>query len=293
MAKAPALSVREALAAASAQLAGLPDGSPRLEAELLLSAASGLDRTRMLTWPDTPLSSDARRRLVALVERRGQGEPIAYILGYQGFWTLDLDVTPDTLIPRPETELLVELALELLPAQAPLWIADLGTGSGAIAAALASERPAWTLIASDRSLGALHVAAANAQHLGLNNLHPLAADWLTPFAPGTLDAILSNPPYIPAADPHLSRGDLCFEPAMALSAGPDGLAAIRHIADQAPSRIKPGGLVAVEHGFDQGPAVRMLLAAAGLVRVETRQDLAGHERVTYALRALQRSQICP
>ena len=203
---------------------------------------------------------------------RYQGEPIAYILGYQGFWTLDLDVTPDTLIPPPETELLVELALELLPAEAPLLIADLGTGSGAIAAALASERPAWTLMATDRSLGALGVAITNARRLRLNNLHTLAADWLAPIDSATLDAILSNPPYIPSTDPHLVRGDLRFEPAMALSAGPDGLAAIRDIADQAPSRLKPGGLVAVEHGFDQGPPVRALFAAAGLVRVEPRRE---------------------
>ena len=285
MAKAPALSVREALTDASAQIAGLPDGSPRLEAELLLSAASGLDRTRMLAWPDTPLDSDSRRRLAALVERRCQGEPISYILGCQGFWTLDLDVTPDTLIPRPETELLVELALEVLPAEAPLLIADLGTGSGAIAAALASERPAWTLMATDRSLVALGVAITNARRLRLSNLYTLAADWLAPIDSATLDAILSNPPYIPSTDPHLVRGDLRFEPAMALSAGPDGLAAIRDIADQSPSRLKPGGLVAVEHGFDQGPPVRALFAAAGLVRVETRRDLAGHERITFALHA--------
>lgn len=281
-AQAPALTVREALAAASARLAGLADGSPRLEAELLLGEASGLGRAQLLAWPDAPLAMDARRRLTALVERRGRGEPIAYILGRQGFWTLDLEVTPATLIPRPETELLVEIALARLPPQAQLLVADLGTGSGAIAAALASERPTWTLIATDRSRRALDIARANARRLGLANMLTLAGDWLSPFAPGTLDAVLSNPPYVRADDPHLSRGDLRFEPRSALAAGADGLGAIRRIAAQAPDRLKPGGLLALEHGFDQGAAVRGLLAQAGLVGALTLRDLAGHERVTLA-----------
>jgi release factor glutamine methyltransferase len=276
----PALTVGEALAEVSERLMGLPDGSPRLEAEILMGQATGLNRARILAWPEAPLGNDARRRLAALVERRSRGEPIAYILGHQGFWTLDLEVTPDTLIPRPETELLVELALALLRREARLLVADLGTGSGAIAAALASERPTWTLIATDRSPAALGVARVNARRLGLANLQTLAADWLTPFAPGSLDAVLSNPPYVPAADPHLARGDLRYEPRSALAAGPDGLDAIRRIAAAAPSRLKPGGLLALEHGFDQGAPVRSLLARAGLVGVETAHDLGGQQRVT-------------
>jgi release factor glutamine methyltransferase len=290
------LTVCKALAATSASLAGLPDGSPRLEAELLLSAATGLDRAHMLAWPDTPLSDNARQRLTALVARRARGEPMAYILGYQGFWTLDLEVSPDTLIPRPETELLVELALENLPQTAPLIVADLGTGSGAIAAALSSERPAWTLIATDRSIGALSIAAANGRHLRLPNLLPVAADWLAPIAPGTLDAILSNPPYIPAGDPHLDRGDLRYEPRTALAAGAGGLDAIRHLLVQAPERLRPGGLLAIEHGFDQGEAVRALFAATDLAGIESHRDLAGHTRVTLAWRAASgdtSSRICP
>jgi release factor glutamine methyltransferase len=281
----PALTISEALAAASARLTGLPDGSPRLEAELLLSEATGLDRARMMAWPDTPLGSDARRRLAALVERRSRGEPIAYVLGSQGFWTLDLQVTPDTLIPRPETELLVETALSRLPANAPLLIADLGTGSGAVAAALARERPAWTLIATDCSFAALEVARTNARHLQLANLQPLAGFWLAPFAPGSLDAVLSNPPYVSANDPHLTRGDLRYEPRSALAAGPDGLDAIRSIAAAAPDRLKPGGLIALEHGSDQGAAVRGLLTQAGLTGTQTVRDLAGRERVTFARRS--------
>lgn len=237
----------------------------------------------MLTWPDNPLTREARRRFAALVERRRCGEPIAYILGRQGFWTLDLEVTPDTLIPRPETELLVELALARLPATAALTVADLGTGSGAIAAALATERPSWTLIALDRSPAAVAIAMVNARRLALPNLLPLVGDWLGPLAPGGLNAIISNPPYVAASDPHLGRGDLRFEPPPALASGPDGLAAIRRIAAEAPRHLCPGGLLALEHGYDQGIAVRAILAAAGLQEIETRHDLAGHERVTLGL----------
>jgi len=280
----PALTVGEALNAASARLTGLPDGSPRLEAELLLGEATGLRRPQMLARPDAPLAIEARRRLTRLVERRLRGEPIAYILGCQGFWTLDLQVTPDTLIPRPETELLVETALARLPADAPLLVADLGTGSGAIAAALASERPVWTLIAADRSIAALNVACTNARRLQLTNLCTLAGSWLAPFAPASLDAVLSNPPYVRADDPHLTRGDLRYEPRSALAAGPDGLDAIRRIAAAAPDRLKPGGLIALEHGCDQGAAVRDLLAQAGLTGAQTVHDLAGHERVTLGWR---------
>jgi release factor glutamine methyltransferase len=282
----PALTVREALAEAGARLRGLPDGSPRIEAELLLSEASGLDRARILAWPDAPLGTEPRRRLAALVARRRCGEPVAYILGHQAFWTLDLEVSPATLIPRPETELLVELALARLPANTGLLVADLGTGSGAIAAALASERPAWTLIAADRSIAALAVARTNALRLGLSNIRTLAGDWLQAFAPGSLDAVLSNPPYVRADDPHLGRGDLRFEPKTALMGGLDGLASIRHIAAAAPDRLKPGGLLALEHGFDQGAEVRAILAGAGLVGVATLRDLAGHERVTLAHRGV-------
>ena len=280
----PALTVGEALNAASARLTGLPDGSPRLEAELLLGEATGLRRPQMLARPDAPLAIEARRRLTRLVERRRRGEPIAYILGCQGFWTLDLQVTPDTLIPRPETELLVEIALARLPAYTPLLVADLGTGSGAIAAALASERPVWTLIAADRSIAALNVACTNARRLQLTNLCTLAGSWLAPFAPASLDAVLSNPPYVRADDPHLTRGDLRYEPRSALAAGPDGLDAIRRIAAAAPDRLKPGGLIALEHGCDQGAAVRDLLAQAGLTGAQTVHDLAGHERVTLGWR---------
>ncbi|MCC7280618.1 MAG: peptide chain release factor N(5)-glutamine methyltransferase, partial [Chromatiaceae bacterium] len=192
--------------------------------------------------------------------------------------------TPDTLIPRPETELLVEIALERLPEDAPLLIADAGTGSGAIALALALERPAWTLIALDLSPGALAVAADNFARHKAANAWVLRSDWLAPLAPASLDALIANPPYIPATDPHLRQGDLPREPLSALASGTDGLDALRQITHQAATCLKPGGLLALEHGFDQAGAVRALLAAAGFKHLETRPDLAGHPRATLGYR---------
>jgi release factor glutamine methyltransferase len=224
--------------------------------------------------------AEALSRFDALLARRLAGEPIAYIRGRQAFWTLELKVTGDTLIPRPETELLVETALEVLPADAPLLVADAGTGSGAIAAALARERPAWTLIAIERQAGAATVAAENLRRCAPDNTRLLRADWLAPIAAGTLDAIVSNPPYIPETDPHLGQGDLVFEPRVALAAGPDGLTAIRRLADEAAECLRPGGWLLLEHGFDQDNAVRAILAEQGFRRAATRADLAGLPRVT-------------
>lgn len=276
--------VAQALRDAAGRLSGLADGSPRLEAELLLSEATGWPRTTLIAWPERALSPAAADRLERLLQRRIAGEPIAYIRGRQSFWTLDLSVSPATLIPRPETELLVETALERLDAAHPLRVADLGTGSGAIAAAIASERPAWRVIATDRSTDALAVASRNFRDLRLARIGTLCCDWLDVFADAGLDAIVSNPPYIPDTDPHLKRGDLRLEPQAALASGRDGLDAIRAIASEAPRCLRPGGLVAVEHGFDQGPAVRGLFIEHGLRDVETRQDLAGLDRVTLARR---------
>jgi len=272
--------VDQTLRNAAAALARLPQASPRLEAELLLVAATGWTRTRFMTWPEALVEPAAAARFDALLARRLAGEPIAYIRGRQAFWTLDLRVTPDTLIPRPETELLVEIALELPDPDRPRVVADLGTGSGAIAAAVAGERPAWQVIATDRSAGALAVARANFRDLGLANALPLRADWLAPIAARSLDLILANPPYIDAASPHLDQGDLPHEPRTALTPGPDGLAAIRRIAAEAVRCLRPGGLLALEHGFDQGAAVRGLFRDHGLLDPQTRQDLAGLDRTT-------------
>lgn len=267
------------------ELSQLPHASPRLEAELLLAEVTGWPRARLLAWPERTLDDGTAARFDAVLRRRLSGEPLAYILGRQAFWTLDLKVTPDTLIPRPETELLVEIALELPDPDRPRLAADLGTGSGAIAAAVASERPSWMVIAADRSAPALAVACENFRANGLATVAALRTDWLAPFAANSFDLILSNPPYVAAGDPHLSQGDLPFEPTSALASGPDGLADIRRIAQDARRCLKPGGLIALEHGFDQGQAVRAELRAQGLVGVETLRDLAGHERATLGFRS--------
>lgn len=274
------ISVQQVLRTATDLLAALPHASPHLEAELLLCEATGLNRSRLLAWPETEIGEADLACFQALVQRRLTGEPIAYIRGHQAFWTLDLQVTSDTLIPRPETELLVELALERLPTDAPLLVLDAGSGSGAIATALASERPAWTLIATDLSLAATRVAGANLESNAPLNASVVNCNWLAPIAERSLHALISNPPYIPIADPHLARGDLPREPRSALVAGPDGLGAIRVLGAQAASRLRPGGFIALEHGFDQGTAVRETLAQHGFGGISTHRDLGGHERAT-------------
>ena len=272
--------VGQALRDAATALAQLPLAGARLEAELLLTEATGWPRTRLVAWPVARLDPAAAARFGTLLARRLAGEPIAYIRGHQEFWTLDLKVTADTLIPRPETELLVEIALSLPEPEQSRVVADLGTGSGAIAAAVASERPAWRIIATDRSAAALRVAQSNFRTLDLPNCLPVRGDWLMPVADHSLDLILANPPYIAAADPHLHQGDLPFEPPTALASGGDGLDAIRAITATALRCLRPGGLLAIEHGSDQGGPVRALFDARGLHDATTRKDLAGLDRVT-------------
>jgi release factor glutamine methyltransferase len=276
------VTVGEVLREAAGALSGLADGSPRLEAELLLAEVTGWPRTRLIAWPDRPLDPAALAAFRSLLARRRSGEPLAYIRGRQAFWSLELRVTPDTLIPRPETELLVEVALAEVGAAPIRRVADLGTGSGAVAAALATERPHWLIIAVERSAAAVAVARANFRRLGLSNCLTVRGDWLAPLGPRSLDLILANPPYVPSGDPHLSRGGLPFEPLEALAAGPEGLDAIAAIAREAGRCLQPGGLLALEHGFDQGPAVRRLLGELGLRGPNSRRDLAGQERVTLA-----------
>lgn len=266
-----------ALRAAAARLPG-PDA--RHEAEQLLLHVLGRDRAWLFAHGDDPLPASGAATLDAWLARRASGEPLAYLLGRRGFWTLDLQVSPATLIPRPETERLVELALERLPDDRPLRVADLGTGSGAIALALASERPLAQVVATDLSGDALRVAQANAETNRIANVAFRQGSWLAPLAGQRFDLIASNPPYIADGDPHLMQGDLRYEPPAALSSGADGLDAIREIVATAPAYLLPGGWLLLEHGWDQGEAIRALLLAAGFVDVATETDLEQRDRVT-------------
>ena len=264
--------------------ADLPDSpTARLDAELLLAAALGKPRSYLHTWPEKIVSSEDALTFASYLQRRRGGEPVAYILGQQGFWKLDLEVAPHTLIPRPDTELLVEAALELLPAT-PTQVLDLGTGSGAIALALASERPAWKVTAVDRVLEAVALAERNRQRLHLNNVTVLNSHWFSALQGHTYNLIISNPPYIADNDPHLVAGDVRFEPASALVAGRDGLDDLRHIIKEAPKHLNTGGWLLLEHGYDQAAAVRDLLLSEGFDEVHSRIDLGGHERITLGRR---------
>jgi release factor glutamine methyltransferase len=258
--------------------AGLPGDGGRLEAELLLSHCLGESRSYLYTWPERDVPAEPADTFSRLVTARRAGEPLAYLTGTREFWSLELHVDEHTLIPRPETETLVEWALELeLPPDAA--VSDWGTGSGAIALALASERLDWRLLGIDSSAGALAVARANRDRLHLANVEFEPGDWGGGLAPASLDLVVSNPPYVAAGDPHLAEGDLRFEPESALVAGSDGLDAIRRIIDDAVTVLKPRGWLLLEHGHDQARAVAELLQSAGFCEVASRRDLAGIERI--------------
>lgn len=255
-------------------------GGEAADAELLLAHALRRPRSWLYAHATDELDAAAMRVFDALQRRRAAGEPVAYIVGRRGFRQFDLAVTPDTLIPRPETELLVELALERVPVDAAWRLGDLGTGSGAIALAIAGERPLAHVVATDASEAALAVARGNAAALGIDNVEFRRGDWLAPLAGEPCDLIASNPPYIAEGDPHLARGDLRFEPAAALASGADGLDAIRAIAAAAPACLRAGGWLLVEHGLEQGAAVRALFEGAGFRDVVTQRDLEDRDRVT-------------
>jgi len=283
--------LRTALGTAARSLAALPHASPRLEAELLLCEVLARPRSHLAAWPERELTPAQQAVFAGLLHRRLEGEPMAYLLGWRAFWSLTLRVTPAVLIPRPETELLVELALAEAGNRHPerggkhLMAADLGTGSGAIAAALARERPDWTLYATDLSAAALAVAEDNFRRLGLP-VQTRPGPWYAALPSGLcLDLIVSNPPYIPGDDPHLGQGDLPREPRAALAAGPDGLDALRILCADASGHLRPAGSILLEHGHDQGEAVRDLLRQAGFTKVRSWRDLAGHERVSGGRRA--------
>lgn len=254
--------------------------SARTDVELLLMAVLGCERSYLFTWPEHGLTLDQENRFRGWLDRRAAGEPIAHILERRGFWSLDLEVSPSTLIPRPDTELLVEVALEqLAQSEAQVRILDLGTGTGAIALALARELPLAQVMATDFLPQVVALAERNRQRLALENVRILHSDWWQAVT-GAFDLIVSNPPYIDEADPHLTAGDLRFEPHSALVAGERGLADLRHIIQGAPSYLAAGGWLLLEHGWQQGESVRQLLSGAGFSDVFSRRDYGGQERVS-------------
>ncbi|QCA18120.1 peptide chain release factor N(5)-glutamine methyltransferase [Citrobacter freundii] len=253
--------------------------SPRRDAEILLETVTGKGRTFILAFGETVLTVAQQEQLNALVARRQRGEPVAHLTGVREFWSLPLFVSPATLIPRPDTECLVEQALARLPASA-CRIVDLGTGTGAIALALASERPDCDVTAVDRMPDAVALATRNTQHLGINNVRVLQSDWFSALQGQQFDMIVSNPPYIDEQDPHLAQGDVRFEPLTALVAGDHGLADIVHIIEQSKHMLTPGGYLLLEHGWLQGPAVRDAFTRSGYQAVETCRDYGGNERIT-------------
>ncbi|WP_370294100.1 peptide chain release factor N(5)-glutamine methyltransferase [Thalassolituus sp.] len=251
--------------------------SAALDAELLIRFVLQVNRAWLYTWPDRELSASQLNELTVLLERRRTGEPIAYITGVREFWSLPLAVSPSTLIPRADTETLIEWALELdLPARSRAL--DLGTGTGAIALALASERPRWSLSAVELNREAARLAGTNASNLGLD-LNVLQGSWFEPVA-GTFDLIVSNPPYIDPQDKHLSEGDVRFEPESALVASDHGLADLKLIIEQAPDYLEPGGWLLLEHGYDQAEQVCEYLRMRGFLEVENRRDLGGNPRIS-------------
>ncbi|HEX2139857.1 MAG TPA: peptide chain release factor N(5)-glutamine methyltransferase [Woeseiaceae bacterium] len=254
--------------------------SPRIDAELLLARALTVARSYLFAHPEDVLDEAAVARFFDTVERRKQGLPLAYITGEKEFWSLPLIVTPDTLVPRPETELLVELALRHIPRRAEYRVLDLGTGSGAVALAIASERPTCEVTATDVSEAALGVARENARRLQLANVSFLQGDWTEPLAGRRFDLVVSNPPYVPHGDPALDA--LRHEPAIALAAGEDGLAAIRLLARDCRALLQPGSPLLLEHGIEQRGAVASILEAQGWSGVRCHPDLSGRPRATVA-----------
>ena len=255
-------------------------GSARIEVQCLLQAVLQVNRAWLLAHPEHSLDADRHARYMALFERRLAGEPIAYLLGEREFYGLTFKVLPATLIPRPETELLVDLALQRIPQHGMCRVLDLGTGSGAIALSIAHARPDAEVVAVDASPAALEVAQLNAQRLNLGNVRLLRSDWFSALRGERFDMIVSNPPYIAAGDVHLAQGDVRFEPRAALVSGTDGLDDIRHICAQAKAHLRPKGWLIFEHGYDQAARVRALLQQSGLEEIFSARDLSGIERVS-------------
>ena len=272
------MNIRQLIDTASQQLSQLSD-SPRLDAEILLAHSLRKNRSWLMTWPENTPDEAQLQLFQQLLQQRLQGHPIAHLTGEREFWSLPLQVTADTLIPRPDTELMVEQILARYPAEPAIQLLDLGTGSGAISLALAHERPAWQITASDRSEAALQVAQRNAEQLGLD-IEFKHSDWFSTLQGQLFDVIASNPPYIPRTDPHLSQGDVRFEPLSALASGDDGLDAIRHICATATDFLKPAGQLFIEHGYDQMTEIHDILHRNHYHSIQQYHDLAGSPRLT-------------
>ncbi len=272
-------SIAEALKLSSS-LQAVSD-TPRLDADVLLAHVLGESRSYLYTWPEKLLSGEHKRLFERLLERRELGQPIAYLVGTKEFWSLELEVNAHTLIPRPETELLVETALQLID-KPDARVLDLGTGTGAIALALAGERPSWEVLAVDIVPEAVQLAEKNRRHLGFDNVTIIQSDWFEQVSDQVFDLIVANPPYIGCNDIHLAQGDVRFEPVSALVAEADGLADIRIIIRAASEYLSSGGWLVLEHGYQQGGAVRELLDSAGYSQLSTQVDRGGQERVSVA-----------
>lgn len=267
------------------QAAGLlSSDTARLDAEVLLAYSLGEMRSHLHAWPEKVLSAEQQVQFYHLLQARIQGEPVAYLTGQREFWSLPLSLNPATLIPRPETETLVALALEIIPVNSTALIADLGTGSGAIALAIAHERPHCRFLATDSSLAAIETATTNARQLGITNIEFHYGDWCEPLAGRLCDVIVSNPPYIRSTDPHLQSGDVRFEPRSALAAGPEGMDDLETIARCAGHHLRTSGWLLMEHGYDQGKQAIHLLEANGFQTVTDHADDAGLSRVVMGKR---------
>jgi release factor glutamine methyltransferase len=258
--------------------------SAKLDVEILLSFVLDKERSYLLTWPEKILSDEQLHFFLQVLDRRIKGEPIAYITGIKEFWSLPLAVSKATLIPRPDTETLVELVLEKFQSREHIHCLDLGTGTGAIALALASEKPTWKIDAIDFNVEAVALAQANAKRCKLTHVNIFQSDWFSQVAADTkFDLIVSNPPYIDVEDHNLKQGDVRFEPSSALIANDHGLADIKHIADIARDFLTEKGYLFFEHGFEQGDVVRDILRNLGFVKPKTAKDLNGHDRITWAI----------
>lgn len=277
----PTLPIKALLAQAVQTLAS--DGA-QLDAEVLLAACLGKPRSHLHAWPERRITTEQQAQFLVWLQRRAAGEPVAHLTGRREFWSLDLTVTADTLIPRPETETLVELALARIPNDTSVHIADLGTGSGAIALAIASERPHTHIIATDISPRALDIAIQNAQRLDIRNVRFIEGSWCTPLPARPFDFILSNPPYIAESDPHLRAGDVRHEPRSALAAGPQGLDDLQRLVRCAAGHLAGNGWLLVEHGYNQGNNVKQLFSESGYRDISDHADAAGISRVTMGRR---------